>query len=175
MYVEFEVLIDTVWNETAKNVKARPIVGKVYISEILWPQLERFKTETVRAAMLAELAQGQPPMIRNVYERCHEAVHGHQPSLSPAGQYQNADAHLRDDGSWATPFDEARRGDREYAEKRLHTAGVVLFCGHARPHIFAECARYAGMTEDEFKAHAAGQRARGQGLRLIGVVDGERL
>jgi hypothetical protein len=171
MQIEFIALAEDVWNASAKNVKARPVTGKVYVGEILWPQLSRFETATVRAAMLAELAQGQPPMIRNVYERCCEATYGHEPSLSPSGQA----GRRNEPAPQPNLFDESRRGDQEYCERRLFAA---LFC-HGLCNVTCQReqlqanAEYAGMTIPEFLREVEAQAQKNRSKRRVPQAVGE--
>jgi hypothetical protein len=68
---EFLDLVKNVWNASAKNVRARPITGTVFLKEILFPKLSRYSLAMVRWAMVAELAEGNPPLVKNVEGRCY--------------------------------------------------------------------------------------------------------
>jgi hypothetical protein len=148
MQAELLTLIADVWNASAKNVKARPVVGKVYIAEVLWPRLSRFDTGVVRASMLAELDQGQPPQIRNVYERCVNAT---------ADWKQGASSEVttpRDMGTPpANPFDWSRQDDREYRAGRLQGAMLGYAFAANKSNALRDGAVFAGMSEDELWGH----------------------
>jgi hypothetical protein len=171
-------LIKAVWNEAAPNIRGmKPVKGEWFISNILWPKLQAYDADQVREAMRVEIVNGAPPQIRAVAERCadRDGVQGH----SPAAEYH-------DDGPCPppSPFDESRRGDEDYCKMRLFSATLAVGFQADKREAVRAGAEFAGISEEEFRAHlgdlsakapAARERERRHGLELVrDVIEGSR-
>ena len=171
-------LIKTLWNPTVPNIRRmKAATGDVFIAEVLWPKLQPYTSAQVREAMRTEIANGEPPQILSVAERCadRDGAQGH----SPAAEYH-------DDGPCPppSPFDESRRGDEDYCKMRLFSATLAAGFQADKREAVRAGAEFAGISEAEFldhlgdlsaKAPAARERQRRHGLELVrDVIEGSR-
>jgi hypothetical protein len=148
-FIDLQSLLDTLWNASAPNVRGMwAVEGKPFVTDVLWPKLQRFDAATVRAAMVAEIAEGSPPQIRDVAVRCVNATADwKQGPSSEVTDQRNASPPL------ANPFDESRRQDREYRAGRLCGAMMGYAFAANKFNALRYGAEFAGMSEDELWGH----------------------
>lgn len=170
-------LIRDTWNKAAPNIRGmRPVTGETFIAEILWPKLQPYTLGDVHEAMRVEIANGAPPQIRAVAERCADrnGAQGHSPPVSHGGDKPVAPP---------SPFDESRRGDEDYCNARLLGATLAVGFQTDKREAIRTGAEFAGISEAEFRSHlgdlsakapAERERQRRHALESIGDILGQR-